>query len=233
MKYLLIYTLFLLPIFLSSCGGQSRNTSPKEIITSPGSDPGLLTKYAYTDPAGKRLVIQNGYPRGGSRYTDTGGVVWGYAVFWTRLINETDSPLELRIDFSKNPYEVASLPGKYITILIPPDTMTIDKVSLYSYGLTGLASFLDKNIDRPSSLKRTINPKESTGFFVVKLSQVSEGLRGGGDVLRTGLVLKGQDLFYRVSTYSSQSPGQPPPIVIGEKEIPCGSINLENLVLQR
>jgi hypothetical protein len=60
---------------------------------------------------------------------------------------------------------------------------------------------------------------------------VSEGLRGGGDVLRTGLILKGQDLFYKVSTYSSASAGQPSTIT-GEKEIPCGSINLQNLKLQ-
>jgi hypothetical protein len=231
MKYVFIYTLFLLPAFLTSCGGQSQPSSPKEIATSPRSDPGLLTKYTYTDSAGKRLVIQNGYPRGGSRYTDPGGEVYGYAVFWTRIVNETDNPLELTIDFSQNPYEVPSLPGKYFTILIPPDTMTIDKVPLYSYGLTDLESFLDHNIHKSSPLKRTINPKESSGFFVLKLSLVSEGLRGGGDVLRTGLILKGQDLFYKVSTYSSASPGQPPTI-IGEKEIHCGSINLQNLKLQ-
>jgi hypothetical protein len=231
MKYVFIYTLFLLPAFLTSCGGQSQPDSPKEIAASPRSDPGLLTRYTYTDSGGKRVVIQNGYPRGGSRYTDPGGEVYGYAIFWTRLINETDHPLELTIDFSQNPYEVPSLPGKYFTILIPPDTMTIDKVPLYSYGLTGLASFLDKNIHKSSSLKRTVNPKESSGFFVLKLSLVAEGLRGGGDVLRTELVLKGHDLFYKVSTYSSASAGQPATIT-GEKEIHCGSINLKDLKLQ-
>ena len=67
-------------------------------------------------------------------------------------------------------------------------------------------------------MKRTINPKESSGFYVVKLSLVSEGPHGGGDILRTGLILKGQNLFYRVSVYNSTPPS--------EKEIDCGSINL-------
>ena len=98
------------------------------------------------------------------------------------------------------------------------------------YGLTDLESFLDKSIHKPSSLKRTINPKESSGFYVVKLSLVSEGTRGGGDILRTGFILKGQDLFYRVSVYKN-SPA--PSSLISEKEIPCGSINLKNLVLKK
>ena len=92
-----------------------------------------------------------------------------------------------------------------------------------------IKSFLDKSIHQSTSLKRTINPKESSGFYVVKLSLVSEGARGGGDILRTGLILKGQDLFYRVSVYKSTAP----PSVISEKEIPCGSINLKNLMLKK
>jgi hypothetical protein len=93
MKYVFIYTLCLLPAFLTSCGGQSQPNSPKEIATSPRPDPGLLTRYTYTDSAGKRLVIQNGYPRGGSRYTDPGGEVYGYAVFWTRISMKQIVPL--------------------------------------------------------------------------------------------------------------------------------------------
>jgi hypothetical protein len=178
---------------------------------------------------GKRLIIQNGFPRGGSRYTDPNGEVYAYAIFWTRIINETDNPLELKIDFLDS-YEVPSLPGKYYKLLVPPDTMTLDKIPLFNYGLTGLDSFLDKNIHKSSSLKRTINPKESIGFYVVKLGLVSEGPRGAGDILRTGLILKGQDLFYRVSVYNN-SPASAS--LISEKEVHCGSINLKNLILRK
>jgi hypothetical protein len=168
-------------------------------------------------------------PRGGSRYTDPNGKVYAYAIFWTRIINETDNPLELKINFLDS-YEVPSLPGKYFKLLVPPDTMTSDKEALFNYGLTDIDSFLDNSIHKPSSLKRTINPKESSGFFVVKLSLISEGPRGGGDILRTGLTLKGQDLFYRVSVYKN-SPA--PSSLISEKDIDCGSISLKNLMLRK
>jgi len=232
MKYAHVYTLFLMFVFHTACG-QSQTTVPKDninsetknIVTSSGSDErNFHTKYEYTDSAGKRLIIQNGFPKGGSRYTDPDGEVYGYAIFWTRIINETDNPLELNIDFLDS-YEVPSFPGKYFKIVVPPDTMTSDKEGLFSYGLTNLESFLDNSIHKPSSLKRTINPKESSGFYVVKLSLVSEGPHGGGDILRTGLILKGQKLFYRVSVYNSTPPS--------EKEIDCGSINLKNLMLKK
>ena len=238
MKYIQVYALFLMLVFCTSCGGQNKPDLPKEKIksetkdvsTSRESDEGKFhTKYEYTDSIGKRLIIQNGFPRGGSLYTDPNGEEYGYAVFWTRIINETDNPLELKIDFPVNSYEVPSLPGKYFKILVPPDTMTIDKVPLYGYGLTNLESFLDNSIHKPSSLKRTINPKESSGFYVVKLSLTSEGSRGGGDILRTGLSLKGQDIFYRVSLVK----GPPPLSLISDKEIHCGSINLKNLMLRK
>jgi len=228
-KIVKLFALFLMPVFYTACG-QSQTNSPKDNIKSKtkdivpsyiSNDPSIHTKYEYTDSIGKRLIIQNGFPRGGSRYTDPDGEVYGYAVFWTRIINETDNPLELKIDFLDS-YEVPSFPGKYVKIKVPPDTMTIDKEPLYSYGLTDLESFLDNSIHKPSSLKRTIKPKESSGFYVVKLSLVSEDPRGGGDILRTGLILKGQNLFYRFSVYNST----PPPSIISEKEIDCGSINL-------
>ena len=68
-------------------------------------------------------------------------------VFWTRITNETDNPLELKMDFPADPYKLPSSPGGHLRILLPPDTMTIDKEPLY----------------------KTINPKESSGFYVVIL----------------------------------------------------------------
>lgn len=235
MKYIHIFALFLMIVFEDACGQKQRNPlkdntrseTKDTVISRMFNDPDLHSRYEYTNAAGKRVIIQNGYPRGGSRYTDPDGEVYGYAVFWSRIINETDEPLELAIDFLDS-YEVPSLPGKHFKIVVPPDTMTRDKEGFFNYGLTNVASFLDNSIHKPSSLKRTINPKESGGFYFLKLSLVSEGLQGGGDILRTGLGLKGQDLFYRVSVYNS-SPR--PSVAISEKDIECGSINLKNLRL--
>jgi len=222
MKYTHAYTLFLIFVFFASCGGQNKPAPPKgkiesatkDISTSGGID-------TYTDSNGKSLIIQNSFPKGES-YTDPNGKEYFKVIFWTRIINETDNPLELKINFPVDLYEVAGLPGKYYKVLVPPDTMTMDKEPLYNYGLTGLKSFLDNSIHKPPpSLKRTINPKESSGFYVVIL--FDNGVAGP---FRTGLNLKEQNLLYRISRYAAHS-------LIDEKEINCGSINLKNLMLQK
>jgi hypothetical protein len=116
------------------------------------------------------------------------------------------------MDFPGNSYEDPYLPGKYYKILVPADTMTLDEFPLFNYGLPDIKPLLNKSIHKPSSLKRTINPKESSAFYVVILSLTTEGASG---ILRTGLSLKGQNLFYRISRYAS-TPGLP---LRNEKEI--------------
>jgi hypothetical protein len=216
-------------IFHTSCGQNQTNvpkdniySEPKDIDTATGSDEyNIHTKYEYTDSNGKRLIIQNSLPKG-ETYTDPKGKEYFKVIFWTRIINETNNPLDLKINFPVDSYEVPSLPGKYFKILVPPDTMTLDKESLFNYGLTDLESFLDKSIYKPSSLNRTINPKESSGFYVVIL--FNNGIAGP---FRTGLSLKEQNLFYRIKIGSKSNAKS------NDKEIHCGSINLKNLMLQK
>ena len=173
------------------------------------NDKDIYTKYEYTDSNGAYLIIQNSFPKSGINYTDPNGKKYIYAVFWTQIINETVNPLELTIDFPLDSFEIPSSSGNYMKLLLPSDTMTIDKEPLYDYGLT-IKSFLDNNRHKSSSLKRTINPKGSSAFYVVTLSN-----RGVGGTLRTGLSIKEQNLFYKIN----------------DKEIPCGKINLKKLVL--
>jgi len=173
----------------------------------------VYSTYKYTDSDGAHVTIQNSFPKGGMKYTDPTGKEYRYAIFWTQISNETNHPLEVRIDFPIHSYEVPSMPGSYFKILMPPNPMTSEKVSLFNYGLTDLEPFLDQNFDKSSSLKRIINPKKSSSFYVVLLS-VTNGARG---TLRTGLSIKGQNLFYKIN----------------DKEIHCGNINLENLILQQ
>ena len=170
------------------------------------------TKYEYTDSTGRSLIIQNSFPKSGIHYTDPTGKGYIYAVFWTRIVNETDNPCELTIDFPAESSELPSAPGVYYRLFFPPDTMTIDKEPLYDYGLTGLKSFLDNGLSKPSSLKRTISPKESSAFYVVTLSN-----KGVGSPLRTGLTFKDQNVFYRIN----------------KTEIHCGKINLKKLMLRK
>lgn len=185
----------------------SVKTTEKNKKSINNTDKSVYSKYEY-DFKGKRLIVQNSLPKGGITYVDPKGNEYIYAVFWTRIINETDNSIEFKINFPLDSYEIPALPGKYYKTLIPSDTMTIQKIPLFNYGLANLEPFFDKNIDKPSSLKRTIQPKESTGFYVVTFRLI------GGDkygVLRTELSLKGQNLYYKIR----------------DKEILCGSIEIK------
>lgn len=204
---------------LFSCKQTSKSTPETVVIETVNS----LRKNEYVDSMGKGLIIQNSFPRG-VKYTDPNGKEYSKLLFWTRITNETENPLELKIDFPEDSYEVPSLPGRHFKILLPSDTMTLDKEPLPDYGMTNLKSFLDSNIHKPSSIKRTINPKESSGFYVVILFDIEVP-----GPTRTGLVIKGQNLFYKVTRYA----GKQGVSLVDEREINCGSINLKNLVRQK
>lgn len=209
---------------LFSCKQNSKSALDTETLDSvknvqsknrlANNDKGIYTKYKYTDSKGENLIIENSFPKGGIRYTDPKGEQYVYAVFWTRIINETANTLEFKIDFPIDSYEIPSLKGKHYKILIPSDTMTIEKIPLFNYGLTNLEPFLDRAIHKSSSLKRIINPKESSGFYIITLR-----LTGGDQygILRNELSLKEQNLFYKIR----------------DKEIQCGSINLKDLKLSK
>jgi hypothetical protein len=183
--------------------------SQKRIIISDYKN--IDTKFDYIDSNGNLLTIENSLPRGGLKYTDFLGKEYVYAVFWTQITNETDSAFYFAIDFPENSYELPSSPDRHFKLLIPPDTMTLDKEPLFNYGLD-LKFYLDNNLHKPSSLKRTIKPKSSNGFYVVTL--FNKGVDG---TLRTGLSIKEQNLFYKIN----------------DKEIYCGKINLKKLTLQK
>jgi len=203
---------------LFSFGQNSKSTQNTIEIETVSS----IRKYEYADSIGKRIIIQNSWSRG-IQYVDPNGKKENKVLFWTRITNETENPLELNIDFPVE-YEVPSLPGKYFKILLPPDTITLNKEPLPDYGITDLKSFLDSSIHKPSSLKRTINPKESGGFYVAIL--FDEGAMGP---FRTGLSIKGQNLIYKVTRYT----GKQGLAFVDEKEINCGHINLKNLVRKK
>jgi hypothetical protein len=216
-----IFILFMATTGLFSCG-QSRKSKPDTVDTETYNS---TRNYEYADSMGDRLLIHNGGPKGGMKYTDPNGEVYGYVGWWTQITNGTVDPIELKIDFPKDSFEFPSSSGRYIKLLIPADTMTVHKKSLPDFGVN-VKSFLDNHRFDASSLKRTINPGDSTAFHVVILSKWNT-IAGGSGGLRTGLSLKGQNLVYKVSAYKLTTDFP----LIDKKEISCGSINLKNLRL--
>jgi hypothetical protein len=185
--------------------------STKNIRRQNSQQKYIYTSYEYADSSGARLIIQNSVPKSGINYTAPSGKHYVYAVFWTRISNETANALELNISFPADSFELPISSGNYMRLHISSDTMTVAKEPLADYGL-GVKSFLDSDIHKASLLKRIIYPHESSSFYVVPLSN-----HGVGGILRTSLSLKEQSLIYKVN----------------DKEIYCGNIDLKNLLLQK
>lgn len=189
----------------------SRNILTNQKLLSKSNEKFIDTKFEYTESNGARIIIQNSFPKSGLNYTDPEGKKYVYAVFWSRVINETDNSLVLTIDVPLDSFEIPTSSGNYINLLFPADSMTIDKEPLYDYGLK-VKYFLDKNRHKSASLKRTINAKGSSVFYIVTLS--SAAVNG---TMRTGFSLKEKNLFYRINN----------------KEIHCGKIELKETMLNK
>ena len=174
------------------------------------SDSYVHTEADYIDSNGKGIIIQNSYPRGGG-YIPTPSILrYGHAVFWTRIINKSDKPLELDIDLSADAFNIFPSADAHVKLLIPPNEMTLDKVTTFSFGFENIDSFLSTNFYKRSIVKKTILPNEDYIFYVVLLSHLAPRDQG---VSRTGLFLDGENFVYRLTIDSSNS-----------TLIPCGQI---------
>ncbi|WP_147322741.1 hypothetical protein [Emticicia sp. C21] len=189
---LLFFNLFILTSFfaLGSC-----NTSTNKGLSGISTIP--------TDTA-KGIIIKHSLPRG-NIYNDPAGKHFAYGVFWASVINKTATPIELTMNFPADSFAISGQPKDYVKFFLPPGTMTPEKESVYDYGLTTLKSFLDKHFHEPSQLKTTIKPKEEYRFYIAVVSK--EGYNGA---VRAELVLKEQNLFYKINMLDSL--------------LPCGSI---------
>ena len=150
----------------------------------------------YSETISDGVIIQNSFPKGGLYNGPTNkNFHYSNLVFYTRVINKTAAPLELVINFSADSIAIPNSPDTFVKLFLPSDTMTVDKQILFNYGVRDLESF-----DKPTSFQRTINPNEECLFNVVAIfyqttAIARDGQRGGN---RAELVLKGQDLFYRM-----------------------------------
>jgi len=168
------------------------------------------TEVKYTDSVERVIKVYNSYPKGGGGYINSGGKDYSYVIFWTRIVNESTTPLKLMVKFPIDSFSIFPSPNSYIKLLIPSDTMTLEKIQLGDYGLTNLKSLLDTGFNKPSMLERTLNPKEECLFNIAIFIHQARG------TARTALVLKGQDLLYRISIDPQSA------------LIPCGWIDFKN-----
>lgn len=181
MKLLIALTIFLSTFTIT---GQEFHTEKEQKFH---------TEFEYTDLLNKGFTIQNSYPKGGQKYTSPSGKEYANVVFWTSITNQTDSDLELKIDFSADSFIIPLWPNVNFNLYLPSEEMTLEKEPLFNYGLD-LKSFLDENIEKPSVIVKTISPNESFLFYTVAISD-----KGADGTIRAGFEIENQDLIYKIN----------------------------------
>ena len=146
----------------------------------------IYTDSTFTDSNGISITIQNGLPRGGP-YTDSTGKTFGQAIFWNRVINESDKSIELTISFPADSLSAPQLSNYHPRFYVSPDA------SLYNLSITELRTFLDTGLNQPTFLQKILAPKEECLFNIGTVSYQPGGM------VRAELVLKEQALFYSIS----------------------------------
>lgn len=147
----LLMTFILLTICIPA---MTQNFSTKKGLTFyPGTY--IDTESLYSDSTGITVIIQNSVRKGG-RYTDPTGKEFFSVIYWYRVINESATLLELTINFPADSFATRPSPDSYLKVFLPLDTMTLEKETLYAYGATGLKSFLDNGLNKPTMLQRLL-----------------------------------------------------------------------------
>ena len=194
MKFLL--PAFLLFVFLNAKGqtAPARNWIDSEI--------------KYTDPEGNLVNFTHSLPKGGG-VAYKNGKKYSYVVFWTRVFNQSMSPIELKVKFPDITFFKS--PDSYIEIVLPREPMNFEKVQSFDYGLTNLQSLLNDPSNQFRVLEKKINSNQEYFFYVAVFIHIE-----GGGSARAKFELKGQDLFYKISMGSDTT------------LIPCGILDFKN-----
>ncbi|MBC7000304.1 hypothetical protein [Cytophaga sp. FL35] len=171
----------------------------KKLSQDPNLNRYIYSDTTYTSFTGNGITIQNSFPKGGmiepegKQYFDASGMRYGFASFWTRIINNTNLPLELNIKIPASSFAIFTHPEAFLRLFLPPQKVELNKLSEINYGLTNMKSYLDANFYKASELQKTINPNEEHIFFLATLSYGAVGTP------RAAMTLKEQNLFYSMS----------------------------------
>ncbi|MEM9299161.1 MAG: hypothetical protein AAGA64_12335 [Bacteroidota bacterium] len=148
----------------------------------------------YSESTSNGISIQNSPPKGGRYPKDVDDLYnCSYLVFFTRITNEGESPINLSLELSASNFFIPQSPNTFVALSLPSDKMTLEKVNEFTYGLSNFDP-----LAKSSEHLETLKPYEDFLFYVVAFFyQTEDGEwseeRGGN---RAQLTLKGQELFY-------------------------------------
>jgi hypothetical protein len=192
----LFIPVFLLFVYLNANGqvGPLRNWVDSEV--------------KHKDSKGNSVMMTNSLPKGGGVVYQN-GKKYGYVVFWTRMSNQSATTIELKVKFPEVTFFKS--PDSYIKIVLPKETMKIEKEQLFDYGLTNFQSLLNDESNQLGILQKKIGPKEDYLFYVTVFIHIE-----GGGSARAKFELNDKELLYKISMGSDTT------------LIPCGSLEFKN-----
>jgi len=195
----LFIPVFLLFVYLNANGqvGPLRNWVDSEV--------------KHKDSKGNSVMMTNSLPKGGGVVYQN-GKKYGYVVFWTRMSNQSATTIELKVKFPEVTFFKS--PDSYIKIVLPKETMKIEKVQLFDYGLTNFQSLLNDESNQLGILQKKISLKEDYLFYVTVFIHI-EGSGPAGPA-RAKFELNDKELLYKISIGSDTT------------LIPCGSLEFKN-----
>jgi hypothetical protein len=165
------------------------------------------SKVSFTSSTKEKTIITNSLPRGGGIVYHQ-GKQYNYFIFWTNILNESSSPLDLKIKFPTTiPFEINESQAK---VVFTNSIMTPDKEQVLDYGLTNIASLLNNESNQIKEINKTVSPFNNylfhTAIFIHKTKWP----------VRAEYIVKDKKLFYK--------------IIAGTDEIivPCGSLDFKN-----
>ncbi|MEL6390812.1 MAG: hypothetical protein AAFQ02_11690 [Bacteroidota bacterium] len=159
----------------------------EEVFNEPAQDvdfaPYIYNDTTYLLDGTVSVRIQNSYPKGGAPmdrdgvqgYTDNEGRMYGYVLFWTRVMNTSVKAIKLEISFPPIPSHLFHNPSSFARLLLPSAPVDLNRVDDYNYGITGMRSFLNEHWDTESGLEISLAPGEEHTFFVTALSYKAGG----------------------------------------------------------
>jgi hypothetical protein len=125
------------------------------------------------------------------------------------MSNQSATTIELKVKFPEVTFFKS--PDSYIKIVLPKETMKIEKEQLFDYGLTNLQSILNDESNQLGILQKKIGPKEDYLFYVTVFIHIE-----GGGSARAKFELNDKELLYKISIGSDTT------------LIPCGSLEFKN-----
>lgn len=164
----------------------------------------IYSKVNYSVSPDNSTFITNSLPRGGGVVYHK-GKEYNYFVFWTSILNNSPSTLEIQIKFpSLNFFN--SNKSHFIATLTKAK-MTSEKIQEFDYGLTDIPSLLKVESNQLKQLTNRISSQKEILFYVpVFISKTKWPVRAE-------LILKDKQLFYKIAAGTDT--------VI----VPCGGIN--------